>query len=154
MDPMTVDRAVKAIAALMLVTLIVAGCRTASGAAAIQSVTVSELARDLKRGSASLRGKRLRVCKGRLQEYQSGETEGWPLGAIGETYRHGARVFVKTCGAVRPSADADGCFVGHVARSDGSLNDPAPDEPVLSSAVIESYTWYLHQPCPSSGGSR
>jgi hypothetical protein len=135
------------IGALLLGALVAAACATVPAATPIKKVTVSELARNLVRESASLRGSELRVCGGRLLHYEEGEFGGWPLTAVGDPHRHGAVVLVRTCRNIRPATDPNGCLNGRVARADGSLLDPAPGESILVTDAIESYVWFLHQSC-------
>lgn len=124
-----------------------AGCRMMMRDSQVPRLTVSELARDLARGPVSFKGRMVRVCRGRLAQVQPVERREWQFAALGETFPHGASVTVKACGDTAPRLDTRGCLQGRIARPDGTVREPGPDEPSIVSDSIESYDWYLHASC-------
>lgn len=133
--------------AILIIASTIAGCRTMTQEHEAPTLTVSELARDLARGPASFKGRTVRVCRGRLDQIIPTDHREWAFSAIGERFPHGAGVNVKACGDAAPIVDSQGCLTGRVARPDGSIAEPAPDEGVIVSTAIHSYTWYLHEIC-------
>lgn len=113
----------------------------------LPTLTVSALARDLARGPASFRGRLVRVCRGRLSQGQPAERRSWSFAAVGDPFPHGASILVRSCAEGGPSLDPQGCLQGRIARPDGSVLEPAADEPVAVSDLIESRVWYLHVDC-------
>lgn len=126
------------------------GCQTTLRGPEIPTLTVSELARDLDGGPASYKGQTVRVCRGRLTRLEPPTRREWRFSALGETFRHGAGVSVKPCGDTAPGLDSQECLQGRIARPDGSIVNPAPNESVLVSGAILSSVWYLHAQCRPS----
>jgi hypothetical protein len=130
---------------------IAAGCQASIRNSEVPTLTVSALARDLDGGPASFKGQIVRVCRGRLTRLDPPTRREWQFAALGESFRHGAGVRVKPCGDAAPSLDSQGCLQGRIARADGSMAEPAPDESVLVASAIVSFVWYLHAQCPAAG---
>jgi hypothetical protein len=140
------------VAGIVAVVACAAGGQAMRPSPAVQTLSVSQLARDLAptQGHASFRGRTVRVCHGRLEQVTPAALHRWELLGPERTYPYGASVLVQACTSARPALDSAGCLVGRVARRDGSIRNKAPgDGEVITAHTTISHTWYLHPQCPS-----
>lgn len=122
-----------------------AACLSPPGASPVQTIPLLHV---VNRAEA-LRGQVVRTCGIQFRRIDVTEQHNmWQISIPTSVGWHPAELDVLKCGDQEPKLDREGCITGRIARHDGALRVPGPDDIIVSDPGRTPY-WALHAQCPT-----